>query len=92
MEREKPPFETAKFDLFFGFVSQDGGELELTLTYAEDLFTRGGAETLGRRLVALLRQVAAAPTLAPPAAPPSGCARPVPNLLRLPPPADPIVT
>ncbi|MEV0331085.1 amino acid adenylation domain-containing protein, partial [Micromonospora echinospora] len=59
---EKAPFETAKFDVFFGFVSRDGtSELELTVTYAKDLFTRAGAEALGRRLVAVLGQVAADP-------------------------------
>ncbi len=59
---EKAPFETAKFDVFFGFVSRDGtSELELTVTYAKDLFTRAGAEALGRRLVAVLEQVAADP-------------------------------
>ncbi|MFI6820463.1 amino acid adenylation domain-containing protein, partial [Micromonospora sp. NPDC050187] len=59
---EKAPFETAKFDVFFGFVSRDGtSELELTVTYAKDLFTRAGAEALGRRLVAVLEQVAVAP-------------------------------
>ncbi|SCL23413.1 amino acid adenylation domain-containing protein [Micromonospora pallida] len=59
---EKPPFETAKFDLFLGFVSPEGtSELELTVTYATDLFTQAGAEALGRRLVAVLEQVAADP-------------------------------
>ncbi len=48
--------------MFFGFVSRDGtSELELTVTYAKDLFTRAGAEALGRRLVAVLEQVAADP-------------------------------
>jgi pristinamycin I synthase-3/4 len=61
---EKPPVETAKFDLYLGFVPQPGsGELALGLIYAEDLFTRAGAEVFGRRLVALLAQVAADPTL-----------------------------
>ncbi|BCL17913.1 non-ribosomal peptide synthetase [Micromonospora sagamiensis] len=59
---EKAPFETAKFDVFFGFVSREGtSELELTVTYAKDLFTRAGAEALGRRLVSVLEQVAADP-------------------------------
>ncbi|MFB9547762.1 condensation domain-containing protein, partial [Micromonospora sagamiensis] len=61
---EKPPFETAKFDLYFGFVPQPrSGELTLGLIYAEDLFSRTGAEALGRRLIALLAQVAADPRL-----------------------------
>ncbi|MFI6824196.1 amino acid adenylation domain-containing protein, partial [Micromonospora sp. NPDC050187] len=61
---EKPPFETAKFDLYFGFAPQHrSGELVLGLIYAEDLFTRANAETLGQRLIALLAQVATDPTL-----------------------------
>ncbi len=55
---EPPPFDTAKFDLFFAFVA-DGDELELRLTYAEDLFTRPTAEKLAERLVAVLAQFAA---------------------------------
>ncbi|WFE98047.1 non-ribosomal peptide synthetase [Micromonospora sp. WMMD987] len=58
---EKPPFDTAKFDLFFGFVAHDDGELELSLTYAEDLFTRAGAAAVGQRLVNLLTQLATDP-------------------------------
>ncbi|WP_141714241.1 non-ribosomal peptide synthetase [Micromonospora inyonensis] len=61
---EKPPFETAKFDLYFGFVPKPrSGELTLGLIYAEDVFTRTGAEALGQRLIALLAQVAADPTV-----------------------------
>ncbi|WP_285791586.1 non-ribosomal peptide synthetase, partial [Micromonospora sp. NBRC 101691] len=61
---ERPPFETAKFDLYFGFVPQHrSGELTLGLIYAEDLFTRTNAEALGRRLISLLVQVAADPAL-----------------------------
>ncbi|MBB4906252.1 non-ribosomal peptide synthetase [Actinophytocola algeriensis] len=60
---EQPPFDTAKFDLFFGFVVRADGDLQLKVTYAEDLFTRAGAETVGHRLVRLLTQVAAAPDL-----------------------------
>ncbi|OZV75732.1 hypothetical protein CA850_28260, partial [Micromonospora echinospora] len=61
---EKPPFETAKFDLYFGFVPQHrSGELALGLIYAEDLFTRTSAEALGRRLITLLTQFAADPAL-----------------------------
>jgi pristinamycin I synthase-3/4 len=61
---EEPPFDTAKFDLFFAFVSHgDDGDLELKLTYAEDLFTRPSAEQFARRLAMLLGQLAAAPDL-----------------------------
>ena len=60
---EQPPFDTAKFDLFFGFVVGDDGDMQLKVTYAEDLFTRASAEAIGHRLVRLLDRVAAAPEL-----------------------------
>ncbi|WP_203915537.1 non-ribosomal peptide synthetase, partial [Rhizocola hellebori] len=59
---EEAPFDTAKFDLFFAFVSRDDeGDLDVKVTYAKDLFTRSSAEVLAQRLVDLLVQVAARP-------------------------------
>ncbi|PXX56266.1 amino acid adenylation domain-containing protein [Nocardia tenerifensis] len=60
----KTPLDAAKFDLFFGFVQRwtaDGraAGVDLTLTYAADLFTSDGARVLGERLLRFLTQVAA---------------------------------
>ncbi|MGW7384621.1 non-ribosomal peptide synthetase [Streptomyces sp. NPDC054794] len=56
------PAEVAKFDLSFYFVEPTGGAgIELLLEYRPDLFDRGTAERLGRRLLGVLEQVAAQP-------------------------------
>ncbi|AYN30694.1 non-ribosomal peptide synthetase [Streptomyces albus] len=53
---------SAKFDLTFTLVEREGAEgLEGVLEYAEDLFTRPGAQALARRLVRLLTAVAEDP-------------------------------
>ncbi|WP_441247493.1 amino acid adenylation domain-containing protein [Kitasatospora sp. McL0602] len=49
--------DAAKFDLEFGFAENLDGSLALVVGYADDLFDRSTAETLGGRLLRLLAQV-----------------------------------
>ncbi|MEO3811636.1 amino acid adenylation domain-containing protein [Sphaerisporangium sp. B11E5] len=59
-EAVPPPTTTARFDLSFQLGRRVGGA-ELTVGYATDLFDRATAAALGRRLISVLRQVAADP-------------------------------
>ncbi|MEU8896428.1 non-ribosomal peptide synthase/polyketide synthase [Nocardia sp. NPDC048505] len=60
---EDPPLDTAKFDLQFTVAESAAvaGALDLSVTYATDLFDAASAERLAERLVAILTAVVADP-------------------------------
>ncbi|MEV4598331.1 non-ribosomal peptide synthase/polyketide synthase [Amycolatopsis sp. NPDC049253] len=61
--REDVPQDVAKFDLEFGFLEQPGGAIAGAVEYSADLFDRATAESFATRLVRVLEQVAADPSV-----------------------------
>ncbi|MGW4488941.1 non-ribosomal peptide synthase/polyketide synthase [Amycolatopsis sp. NPDC004368] len=63
VEREDVAQDVAKFDLEFGFLEQPGGSIAGAIEYSADLFDRGTAQAIAARLVRVLEQVAADPSV-----------------------------
>ncbi|WIX76044.1 non-ribosomal peptide synthase/polyketide synthase [Amycolatopsis carbonis] len=61
--REDVTQDVAKFDLEFGFLEQPGGAIAGAVEYSADLFDRATAESFATRLVRVLEQVAADPSV-----------------------------
>ncbi|MET7995456.1 non-ribosomal peptide synthase/polyketide synthase [Amycolatopsis sp. NPDC005232] len=61
--REDVTQDVAKFDLEFGFLEQPGGAIAGAVEYSADLFDRAAAESFATRLVRVLEQVAADPSV-----------------------------
>ncbi|MDT7729029.1 MAG: hypothetical protein QOI21_5605 [Actinomycetota bacterium] len=63
-EREPVEVGTSKFDLSFDFVEEQGGAITVSLEYSSDLFDRSTVERFGGRLLRVLAQIVADPSLA----------------------------
>ncbi|MFF4591812.1 non-ribosomal peptide synthase/polyketide synthase [Amycolatopsis sp. NPDC001319] len=61
--REDVAQDVAKFDLEFGFLEQPGGAIAGAIEYSADLFDGATAESFATRLVRVLEQVAADPSV-----------------------------